>query len=85
MQLADDATLWRHTVLCSLVLGGAEIFTLERMLAAGDAPELRCNTSLNTLIRQDPRYDPIDVQAIPALDALASNINWRNLTTASAA
>ena len=83
--MAVDPLLWRHTVLCSHMLGGAEIFTLERMLAHGGAPVLRCNPSLAELIRQDQRYAAIDVRPVSALDALATSITWAHLRIASSA
>jgi glycosyltransferase involved in cell wall biosynthesis len=75
---------WSRAVLCSNMLGGAEIFTLERMLAGSDAAVLHCNATLASQVRQDARYDRIDVVAHPSLDALATRISWRNLVAASA-
>lgn len=75
---------WRRAVLCSNMLGGAEIFTLERMRSDAAGAVLHCNAALAAQVRQDRRYDGIDVVGHPALDALAERIRWRHLAAAAA-
>lgn len=70
-----------ETVLCTTVLGGAEIFTLERMCLAAPAGLLHCNEALAAQIRRDPAYDAIPLRVHPCLDALSEKIDFRNIET----
>lgn len=72
-------TPWNNVVLCSALLGGAEIFALERLLACGGDAVLRCNPSLRELVRSDDRYRTIQVESVASLEPLALKINWRNM------
>lgn len=73
----------KHIVLCSLILGGAEIFTLERLLQSNaDHMILHCNSELALKIYNDERYSNIKVISEPGLDGLASNFTFANLAYA---
>jgi hypothetical protein len=69
-------------VLCTNVLGGAEIFTLERMLQRdpGDVV-LHCNSELTRMIKKDERYSKIQVVSEACLDGLASHITAANIAS----
>jgi glycosyltransferase involved in cell wall biosynthesis len=72
----------KHIVLCTTVLGGAEIFALERLLE-GDPTDvvLHCNSQLAGIIRKDERYRKIEVMSQVGLDGLASHITVANIAT----
>jgi glycosyltransferase involved in cell wall biosynthesis len=73
----------KHIILCSLILGGAEIFTLERLLQGGaDCMILHCNSELALNIFNDKRYSSVKVISEPGLDGLASNFTFTNLICA---
>lgn len=76
-------TDWQRVVLCSTVLGGAEIFALERMRQAQGTPLLHCNGALAQLVRQDGRYSAIRLVVEPCLDALASRISPAHIGAAA--
>jgi len=70
----------KHIVLCTDVLGGAEIFTLERLLQGGPADiVLHCNSQLARTIKKDERYAKIQVVSDACLDGLASHITAANI------
>ena len=74
---------WDKVVLCSNILGGAEIFTLERMLAKKETASLYCNGILMKLILADDRYKAINVIECRCLNRLASQINLLHIRTAA--
>ena len=74
---------WDKVVLCSNILGGAEIFTLERMLARKDTASLYCNGTLMELILADNRYNSIKIYECQCLNRLASQINLLHIRTAA--
>jgi len=77
-------TPWNNVVLCSTLLGGAEIFALERLVALGGDGVLRCNPSLHELIVADTRYRTIRVKPVASLEALALKIDGRNMRRSAA-
>jgi glycosyltransferase involved in cell wall biosynthesis len=77
-------TPWNHVVLCSTLLGGAEIFALERLAALRGDGVLRCNPSLRDLIVADPRYRALRVEPVASLEALALKIDGRNMRRGAA-
>lgn len=77
-------TPWNDVVLCSTLLGGAEIFALERLLVLGDNSVLRCNPSLGALIAADARYRGLRMESVASLEALAMTIDGRNLRRGAA-
>jgi glycosyltransferase involved in cell wall biosynthesis len=79
-----DVTPWNDVVLCSPLLGGAEIFALERLVALGSSGLLRCNRSLHELIVADARYRAIPVEVVTSLEALALKVDVRNMRRSAA-
>jgi glycosyltransferase involved in cell wall biosynthesis len=79
MNRVPSAPSWKCVVLCSTMLGGAEVFTLERMREIAGA-RLHCNESLGRLVRNEPRYAGIAMEVEPALEGLAHSISLRWLT-----
>lgn len=77
-------TPWNDVVLCSPLLGGAEIFALERLVALGGSGVLRCNPSLRELIVADARYRVLRVEPVASLEALALKIDARNMRRSAA-
>ena len=75
--------LWDQVVLCSTFLGGAEIYSLERMRADAQEAVLHCNPSLAAVVRGDSRYDTIEVATYPCLEPLAKRISWGTMRAAS--
>ena len=75
-------SLRKHIVLCAGVLGGAEIFTLERLLEgeSGDVV-LHCNSTLARRIKQDDQYAKLLVMSEVCLDGLASHITAANIAS----
>lgn len=73
----------KNIILCSLILGGAEIFTLERLLQCDTSSTiLYCNSGLAQKIASDERYGPIQVVGCSGLDGLASDITISNIASA---
>jgi len=73
----------KNVVLCSGFLGGAEIFTLERLLERPfEDTVLYCNTILATFIASDDRYISINVVIKNCLDGLAAHISLKNIVQA---
>lgn len=77
-------TPWNDVVLCSPLLGGAEIFALERLVALDGNGVLRCNPSLHELIVADTRYRALRVEPVASLEALALKIDARNMRRGAA-
>jgi hypothetical protein len=68
----------KHIVLYSAILGGAEIFILERLLQEGHADAvLHCNSELTMKIKRDAQYGQLLVVSEICLDGLASQITGR--------
>lgn len=72
-------TPWNSVVLCSPLVGGAEIFALERLVALGGDAVLHCNPSLHELISADSRYRAVRVVPVASLEALALKIEVRSV------
>lgn len=77
---------WNNVVLCSTLLGGAEIFALERIVARSPSNSgvLHCNPSLHKLIVADGGYRALQVEPVSVLEALALKIDGRNICRAAA-
>lgn len=74
----------KHIVLCSAILGGAEIFLLERLLQEGHAGAvLHCNSELTMKIKMDAQYGKLLVVSEICLDGLASQITVANIASAA--
>ena len=72
----------KHIVLCTAILGGAEIFALERLLKSDLADVvLHCNSQLARIIKNDERYGKVQVMSEVGLDGLASHITVANIAT----
>jgi glycosyltransferase involved in cell wall biosynthesis len=65
------------------MLGGAEIFALERMRQAPATPVLHCNAALSQRIGADTRYAAIRRVTEHSLDELAVRISPRNIRKAA--
>ena len=73
-------SLRKNIVLCAGVLGGAEVFTLERVLLGGAADVvLHCNSQLAQTIKKDERYSKVQVRSEACLDGLASHITLASI------
>lgn len=73
---------FKNIVLVSCFLGGAEIFTLERLLQAQNSRAvLHCNSILAQKIKSDGRYSGLHVRAEASLDSLASCITIKSIVS----